>query len=305
MAETAKQTGALLERTVFAFLGDECPRFAAALSYYTVFSLPPLLVLVLALVGAVVDPQQVQDLMNSQVGGLIGPEGAAQIQEIIRSAKRPGQGVTFAALLGIAALLFGATAAFAQLQDALNAAWGVKPDPERGDVKNFLLKRVFSFGMIVGVGFLLLVSLVVSAALTAMGDMLGRIAPAGISGVLLQTLNQLVSFLIIALLFAAVFKVVPDAVIAWRDVAVGAAATALLFVIGKFLIGLYLGNSSPGSAYGAAGSLALILLWIYYSSMILLLGAEFTQVWANAHGARIRPAKGAVRVRSEDERAVA
>ncbi|CAN5273393.1 YihY/virulence factor BrkB family protein [soil metagenome] len=301
MAATAKQSGTILKQTVFDFMGDECPRMAAALSYYTVFSLPPLLVLVLTLVGVFVDPQQVQELMNSQVGGLIGPQGAAQIQEIIRSAKRPGGGVTLAAVLGIAALLFGATAAFAQLQDALNAAWEVKPDPDRGDVKIFLLKRVFSFGMIVGVGFLLLVSLVISAALTAVGDMLGRIAPAGVSGVLLQTVNQAVSFLIIALLFAAVFKVVPDAVIAWRDVAVGAAFTALLFVIGKFLIGLYLGNSEPGSAYGAAGSLALILLWIYYSSMILLLGAEFTQVWAEAHGVRIRPAKGAVRVRKEVE----
>jgi membrane protein len=172
----------------------------------------------------------------------------------------------------------------------------VAPDPDKGGIKQFLLKRVFSFGMILSVAFLLLVSLVLSAALTAFGGALGAMLPDGISATLLQVLNQVLSVVVIAVLFAALFKVLPDARIAWRDVWVGGAVTAVLFVVGKFLLGLYLGQSNPGQAFGAAGSLAVLLVWIYYSSMILLFGAEFTQLWAERRGQGIAPERGAMRV---------
>jgi membrane protein len=189
-----------------------------------------------------------------------------------------------------------------ELQAALNRAWGVEPDPDRGGVKNFVIKRLFSLGMVLSIAFLLLVSLVLSAALTAFGGALGGLLPGDASEVLLQLLDNAVSLVVITLLFAAMFKVLPDARIAWRDVWVGALVTTVLFLAGKFLIGLYLGQANPGEAYGAAGSLAILLVWIYYSSLILLLGAEFTPVWARERGAGVEPQEGAVRVVVERHR---
>lgn len=295
MASADSSIFALFRHTFSEFLDDECPRMAAALSYYTIFSLPPLLILILLLLGAVFDPQDVQGAIQGQIESLMGPGGVEGVETILEHAQRPDTGAPLAAVLGVAALLFGATGAFAELQAALNRAWEVRPDPEQGGLKNFLFKRVFSFGMILAIAFLLLVSLVVSAVLSAFGDALGRMVP-GISDILLHAVNLGISFGVIALLFAAMFKVLPDAVIAWKDVWVGAIFTALLFLVGKFLIGLYLGQSDPGQAYGAAGSLALLLVWIYYSAMILLLGAEFTQAWAEKRGAGIEPEEGALRL---------
>jgi membrane protein len=226
----------------------------------------------------------------------MGPTATEQIRNILEQAQAPGSGSGVTAVLSVLALLLGATGAFGQLQAALNRSWEVAPDPDKGGIKQFLLKRVFSFGMILSVAFLLLVSLVLSAALTAFGGALGSMLPDGVSATLLQVVNQLVSLVVIAVLFAALFKVLPDARVAWRDVWVGGAVTALLFVLGKFLIGLYLGRSNPGQAFGAAGSLAVLLVWIYYSSMILLLGAEFTQLWAERKGQGIAPERGAMRV---------
>jgi membrane protein len=308
MASAPRKALNLLKNTVGDFLEDQCPRMAASLSYYTVFSLPPLLVLLLLIAGAFLDPRQVQEALTAQMGSLIGRDGVRQVTDIIANAKQPGGGSVLATIFGMAALIFGATGAFLELQSALNRAWEVKPDPKKGGIRNFLVKRVFSFGMIVVIAFLLLVSLAVSAALAAFGDMLGRMAPGNVSAVLLQALNLVVSFAAITLLFAAMFKVLPDAVVAWRDVLVGGAATTFLFVLGKFLIGFYIGNSNPTSAYGATGSLAVLFLWVYYSAMILLLGAEFTQAWAISQGRGIEPEEGAVRfveeqhaVRSEAE----
>ena len=269
---------------------------AAALSFYTVFSLPPLLVLLVLLMGMLVEPGTVETMLQGQIGGLLGPEGAAQVQTMIRNVERPGAGGPVAPILGSLAFLFGATASFAQLQAALNATWKVEPDPTRGDVKNFLLKRVLSFAMILAIGFLLLVSLILSALLAAFTDLLTRLAPAGMSGPLLQGVNTGVAFAVVALLFASMFKALPDAEVNWRDALAGAALTALLFSGGKFAIGLYLGRSDPGSVFGAAGSLAIVFLWIYYTSMILLFGAEFTWVWAETRGRPIEPRPGAVRV---------
>jgi membrane protein len=281
------------------FIDDDCPTQAAALSYYTTFSLPPLLVMILLILRAVVDPRDIQGQIETQMGSLMGPTATEQIRTILRQVHEPGSGGLLPTVLSIGALILGATGAFGQLQAALNRAWGVAPDPQKGGLKAFLMKRVFSFGMILSVAFLLLVSLVLSAALTAFGGALGGMLPTGVSATLLQVINQVISFVVIAALFAAMFKVLPDARAAWRDVWVGAAVTALLFVVGKFLIGLYLGRSNPGQAFGAAASLAVMLLWIYYSSMILLYGAEFTQAWAERRGRGIVPEKGAVRVVQE------
>jgi membrane protein len=292
----------LLKHTFKEFSADDCPTMAAALSYYTVFSLPPLLVLLLSLLGAVVDPQDIQGNIEAQMRDAMGPAGAAQVQTILTNAARPGAGGLLPGVLSVAALLLGATGVFGQLQAALNKAWGVAPDPAKGGIRTMLLKRVFGIGMVLGLAFILLVSLVVSAMLSAFGEQLGRFLPEGLSAPVLEAINFLGSLAVIALLFAAIFKVLPDARIAWGDVRVGAVVTALLFVAGKFALGLYLGRSNPGEVFGAAGALALMLVWIYYSSMIVLLGAEFTQVWADRRGRGITPEQGAVRVVRETRR---
>lgn len=284
----------ILKRAFRDFSDDECPVRAAALAYYTVFALPPLLVLLLMLAGLLWDPQDVQRAMETQFASLLGREGAATIHGMIQSADRPGSGGLFATVLSLGMLLFGATGAFLQLQSALNRAWEVKPDPDQGGVKLFLTKRLLSVGMILGVAFLMLVSLALSALISALGDTLTFI-PAPV----LYVVNFAVSFGVMTLLFAAIFRILPDATIEWRDVWVGALVTSLLFVGGKFVLGLYLGRSSPGDAFGAASALAVILVWVYYAGMIVLFGAEFTQSWAKHRGAEIRPEEGAIRIERE------
>lgn len=287
--------------TLFKFFGDGCPTMAASLSFYTFFSLPALLSLLLLFVGGFADPQEVERAITEQAGGLIGRAGGDQVRVILTHARQTYVDRSAAALVSVAAVLFGATTAFAQLQDALNKVWSVKPDPRRNEIQNFLAKRVFSFGVVMAVAFLLLVSLALSAALAAVGALVtgGLGAPA----VLLQWANELFSFVVITGLFAVMFKLLPDARIAWSDVWAGALATALLFVLGKNVIGFYLGRTDPGNAYGAAGSLAVVLIWVYYSSMILLFGAEFTRGWAERYGSGVKPEKGAVEV-VEEEHAV-
>lgn len=297
MASKGTTLLSLLKQTFGEFIEDDCPSMAAALAYYTVFSLPALLVLVTLLLGTFVDTATIQREITTQIETLIGPDAAEEVQVMVEEASlSTEESGTMGLLMGLGLLIFGATGAFAQLQHALNRAWQVAPDPEAGGLKNFIMKRVLSLGMVVSISFLLLVSLVLSTLISALGGQLAPLLPDALSGVFLRILNVLVSLLLFGFLFGAVFKVLPDAEIGWRDVLVGAGVTAALFVLGKFLIGLYLGQSDPGSAFGAAGSLALILVWIYYSSMILLLGAEFTQVWARRFGDRIQPSPGAVRV---------
>lgn len=292
----------IIKESVKDFLDDDCMDSAAALSYYTIFSLPAILVLILMLVGTVMNPSDVRGGFEGQLQTLMGPSAGEQVRTIILQAEHKPHNGVLPTLLGIAGLLFGATGAFGQLQKTLNRTWDVEPDPNQGGIKNFLTKRLFSFGMILVVAFFLLVSLVISAALTGLGGRLGNFLPAGLSGPFLEVVNTLVSLGVITLLFAAMFKVMPDAKISWRSVWVGAAVTAVLFVVGKFLIGFYLGKSNPGQAYGAAGSLAVLLLWIYYSSLILLFGAEFTETWAKRRGEGLEPEPGAVRVRREKQR---
>lgn len=287
----------MLKQTFSEFSEDNCMSMAAALAYYTVFSLPPLLLLIITLAGFFFSPEQVQQTIQEQAGSLIGSEGAQQVQTMVANASASvEEGGTFALVLSIGGLLFGATGAFAQLQQALNRAWEIGPDPDESGIMSFLLKRLLSLGMILVIAFFLLVSLVLNAAISALSDQITDFLPGGIGEPVLFAVNAGLSLLIISLLFATIYKVLPDAKITWRDVGIGAFATALLFVAGQFLIGLYLGQSNPGEAFGAAGSLALILVWIYYSAVILFLGAEFTQVYARRKGTRIKPEKGAVRV---------
>ncbi|MFL5617815.1 MAG: YihY/virulence factor BrkB family protein [Gemmatimonadaceae bacterium] len=292
----------LLWATVFAFFSDGCSIMAAALSFNTFFSLPALLTLLLSLVGRFADPGQVQNAIIGQVGHLIGPASAAQVAAIISNANRSEQATSVATVVSLVALILGATGTFAWLQGALNKAWGVKPDPKRNQIRVFLVKRVFSFGILITVAFLLLVSLALSAVIAAISHALTT--QFGIPPVVLQWVTAVGSLLVIALLFAVMFRYLPDARIGWRDVRAGAIGTALLFVLGRTLIGLYLGRSDPGSVYGAAGSLALVLIWVYYTSMIVLFGAEFAKLWAQRYGKGIVPIEGAVAY-VEEERSVA
>lgn len=286
----------ILKATIEEFFKDDCPRMAAALSYYTVFSLPALLILVIMIAGQFADPEALRAQILQQLQVLIGQGAAEQTLAILENVNRPGSGGTIAVVVGVGALLFAATGAFAQLQATLNRVWEVEPDPDRGDIRNFLIKRVLSFGMILGVALLLLVSLLAQTVLTAFGRELAALLPDAASGIALRMLSLGVSLAAATLLFGIVFFVVPDARIHWRDAWKGALATGLLFLMGNTVLGIYLSGTGRASAYGAAGSLALILIWIYYSSMIFFLGAELTQVIARRRGEGIRPSRGAVRV---------
>ena len=281
---------ALLKETFTQWGDDRVPRLGAALAYYTVFSIVPLLVIIIAMVGLVFGQEAAQSYILEQIKGLVGEQSAEAIKEMIERANKPSQGM-LATVIAIATLLLGASGLFGQLQDALNTIWGVEAKQGRG-IWGIIKDRFLSFMAVLGTGFLLLVSLVLSAVLSAMGKLFEAWLPG--PEIILQILNFAVSFAVITGLFAMMFKILPDANIAWRDVGVGAAMTALLFTIGKFLIGLYLGKSDVGSAYGAAGSLVILLVWVYYSTQILLFGAEFTQVYATRYGSRITPTENAV-----------
>jgi membrane protein len=270
----------LLKRTYREWGEDRCLRLGAALAYYTVFSLAPLLVLVIAGIGFVFGEQAAEGQILAQLEGMLGSEGAAGVQEMIRNANQPAQGLV-ATAVGLVTMAVGASTVFGELQDAMNQVWDVRPDPAQGWLA-YLKARVTSFSMILVVGFLLLVSLVLSAAVSALDAWLAGVFPG--ADVLARVVNLLVSFGVVTFLFALIFKYLPDTTIAWRDVWVGAAGTALLFAVGKELIGLYLGRTSATSVYGAAGSLVVVLLWVYYSSQILFFGAEFTQVWCRTRG---------------------
>jgi membrane protein len=280
----------MLKQTFTDWSNDKVPRLGAALAYYTVFAIVPLLVIIIAIIGLVFGQEAAQSYIIQQIAGLVGEQSANAIKDMIQRADQPSTGIV-STVVAVVTLLFGASGLFGQLQDALNTIWGVEQKPGRG-IWGMVQDRFLSFMAVLGTGFLLLVSLVLSAALSAFGKWFGSWLPA--PELVLQALNFIISFGVITLLFAMMFKLLPDARVTWSDVWVGAAITALLFTLGKFLIGLYLGKSDVGSAYGAAGSLVIVLLWVYYSSQILLFGAEFTQVYANTSGASIVPTEQAV-----------
>lgn len=287
---TFKAVWRLLKDTFAEWQKDKVPILAAALAYYTVFSIAPLLIIAIAIAGFAIGQDAAQQKIVTEVQALIGAEGAEAIGSLIRDGYKPGSGIV-PTIVAIATLLFGATTAFAQLKEALHTIWNVKMRPGRA-VKGFVKTRILSFLMVLGIGFLLLLSLVISSILTGISDWLQQwmTTPTFVW----LTADLLISFIVIMLLFASIYKLLPDVKIAWSDVWIGAAITSGLFTIGKFLISLYFGHSSVGSAYGAAGSFVIILLWVFYSAQILLIGAEFTKVWANRYGSRIRPSKHSV-----------
>jgi membrane protein len=266
---------ALIKRSAIEWSADDCLQLGAALAYYTVFSLAPVLVIVIAVAGAMFGQEAAQGEIVGQIRSLVGEEGASAIQSLIQSASRPGAG-SRATLIGLLVLLFGSTSAFSQLQSALNRIWDV-PTQKHSGIWDTVRARFLSFAAVLGTGFLLSVSLVLSAAAAALGRFGGGYLP---FGGLLGLADVLGSMIVQTMLFAMIFKVLPDAVIEWRDVWVGATVTAGLFVIGKFAIGVYLGSSDLGAAYGAAGWVILVLAWVYYSAQIVLFGAEFTFAYA-------------------------
>jgi membrane protein len=284
----------LLKQTFQEWLDDKAPQLGAALAYYTVFSLAPLILLLLAIVGAIFrhDPAGASNKITQQMSYFLDPSALQVVQSIAQNASQPGKS-TIATIIGIALALFGASGVFGQLQDALNTIWGVKAKPGRG-IWGFLRNRFLSFAMVAGICFLLLVSLAMEALLKGFSHYVQSILPGGT--VVALTVYLIFDFGVVVLLFAMIFKFLPDVKIQWRDVWIGAVMTAILFGVGKWLLGLYLGSGAAGSAYGAASSLITLLLWVYYSSQILLFGAEFTQVYAARAGREFKPDEYAVRV---------
>jgi membrane protein len=290
-----KNVWILIKKTIKDWLEDGAPRLAAALSYYAIFSLVPLLVIAIGIAGLFFQQGEVKAQVADQIAGVVGADAAETVMGWL-DATATREGGIIATILGFLALLFGATGFFGQLQTSLNIVWEVHPAPNRG-VKGMLKDRFTSFLLILFIGLLLLVLMVLNTVLSTMGDFIENLLPGG--QIIWMVVNYAINLALVVVLFAAIFKVLPDVQIRWRDVWVGALATAVLFVIGQILIGLYLSNAAVGSAYGAAGSAVIFLLWIYYSTQILFLGAEFTQVYARRHGTEILPTENAISLREE------
>jgi membrane protein len=280
----------LLKRTFSEWSEDKVPQLGAALAFYSALSLAPLLVIALAIAGLFLGEEAARGQIVNELQSLVGPAGGKAIESMIQNASKPETGI-IASVLSIATLLFGASGVFGQLQDSLNTIWEVKPKEGRG-FWGMIRDRFLSFTMVMGVAFLLLVSLLISAGLASLGMVAERL-PEAVQWIA-QLVNFVVSFIVITVLFAMMFKLLPDVKMAWRDVWLGAIVTAVLFMLGKFAIGLYLGHSTMASSYGVAGSFVVLLVWTYYSAQILFFGAELTQVYANQYGAHIVPAENAV-----------
>lgn len=282
-----RKVGRLLQKTFQQWQEDKAARIAAALAYYTVFSISPLLIIAIAIAGAFFGQQAAQDEITAQLTQLVGEDIVKPILVTLKNISQPEiRGV--ASWISIGVLLLGASGIFAQLQDALNTVWNVKPQPGQG-ILPFLRRRMFSFLMVLAIGFLLILSLIISAVISTLSKYRVDFLPG--SAVLWENIDFILSLSLITFLFCLMFKYVPDAKIAWKDVIVGSVITALLFLFGKFLLGWYLSKGSLGSAYGAAGSLIVFLAWVYYSAQIVLLGAEFTQVYTRIYGSKIQPKK--------------
>lgn len=276
----------LLWAAIKGWSKDDVPRLGASLAYYTLFALSPILVIAIAIAGSVFGAEAVRGQIVGEIDGLIGKQGAEAIQTLLQGVHRDQAG-TVAVIVGAITLIIASSGAFLELQHALNTIFRVKTDPKKSGIERLILSRLRSFGLVVSIGFLLLVSLLVSAALSALTM---RIQLSEFGGpVLLQAINLLVSLAVMTLLFGLIYRVLPDVRLAWRDVWTGAFVTSLLFSIGKLLIGLYLGQSSVASSYGAAGSVVVLLVWVYYSAQVILLGAEFTRVYAEHRQGRAPP----------------
>jgi membrane protein len=282
-----RKIGRLLQETFKQWQQDKASRLAAALAYYTVFSISPLLVIAIAIAGVFFGQSEAKQQVIQQLDTLIGPEAMQPILNALDNISQP-QIRGIASLISIAVLFIGASGIFAELQDALNIVWKVQPNSQQG-IGQFIRKRISSFMMVVAIGFLLILSLILSAVVSTISKYRTDFLPG--SEVLWENLDFIVSLGLMTFLFGLMFKYVPDAKITWKDVLVGSVITALLFLFGKFLLGLYLSKGSLGSPYGAAGSLIVFLAWVYYSAQIILLGAEFTQVYAQMYGSKIRAGK--------------
>lgn len=288
---TPKGIWEVIKNTFSGFSDNSVLKLSASLAYYTVFSLGPLLIVILYLCGLFLGREAIEGSIYNQMKGFIGAEGAAQIQEIIKNASISGKG-NLAAVIGIITLLFGATTVFAEIQDSINSIWNLKPKPKKSWF--ILIKaRVLSFGIIAALGFLLLVSLGVTALIEALSKSLKEYFP-DVTVAVFYILNLVITFSVVTILFAVIFKVLPDATVKWRDIIAGAVVTAILFMIGKFGISYYISKADIGSTFGAAGSLVILLVWIYYSSVILYFGAEFTKAYAVKFGSAIHPNRYAV-----------
>ncbi len=293
-----KETATLLKDTFIKFIDDRGIKLSAALAYYTIFSLPPLLILIIAVTGFFYGQDAIEGRIYFQIQVMVGKEAALQVQEAIKNTTIDNNS-NWATIVSIIALLFGATGVFSEIQDSINVIWGLKAKPKKGFIK-LVINRLISFSMIITIGFLLLVSLILNALIDLFNERLQLLFP-DLAVITFYVFNQLFMLSIITSLFITVFKVLPDAKINWRDVFVGSIFTSILFMAGKWIIGLYLGGSDVATAYGAAGSVIVILLWVYYSSIILFLGAEFTQIYALRHGKTIQPSDYAVFVVQKTE----
>jgi membrane protein len=282
-SRTLDELWPLVKESVGAWIADYASSMGAALAYYTLFSIAPLLIIAIGLAGLFFGHEAAQGEIYDQLRGLIGPEGASAVEGLVKSASEPAKS-TLATVVGVITLAIGATTVFAELQSDLDRIWDVPAAKSPSGIWNLIRSRVLSFGMVLGIGFLLFVSLLLSAALAALGKLWGSVF--GEFEVLLQLVNFVVSLIVITGLFALMYKILPRVAIAWSDVWIGAAVTALLFSVGKFLIGLYIGKSAVVSGFGAAGSLVVLLIWVYYSAQIFLLGAEFTWAFAHRFGSR-------------------
>lgn len=292
--DNGKRVGvfALLRRTLTEFNEDKAMRLSAALAYYSVFSLAPLLVIAISVASLVFGEEAARGAVEREITSAIGPEAASALEEMIENAHR-SDASWWMTLVGLGMLLLSASGVFGQLKDAMNTIWEIELKPGRG-LLGMLKDRFLSFTMVLGTGFLLLISLLLSTWMSAVNEYIGARLP--LPGVVWQGMSAVLSLALVTLLFALIFKILPDAEVEYRDVWVGAVMTAGLFTLGKFLLALYLGSQDAASTYGAAGAFVLILLWVYYSSCLLLLGAEFTQVYAKTRGSGIQPSEDAVRL---------
>lgn len=296
----AKVTAGLFRDTAVRWWARDPFRNSTVISYYTIFSLPGLLVIIVNLAGYFFGREAVTQKLTSEIQGVIGPEAARDVAGILARAWA-AEDFTMASVFGIATLIFGATGVFYQLQQTLDIVWEVKPQPKRKFLK-LVMDRLFSFGLILTVGFLLLVSLILSAALSYLSNWVATHFSDALN-IVFRILDLGISLAVVTFLFAAIFKFLPDAEVRWQDVWVGAFVTAVLFVLAKFALGFYFGHSDPASTYGAAGSIVLIMLWVTYGGLILLFGAEFTRIYADRYGVEIRPSEFAVSTRySQDPR---
>jgi membrane protein len=291
--QTLKDWFTIIKAAFKGFGDDMALKYSASLAYYTVFSLAPLLLLLISLAGIFLGRDAIQGRVFGEINGLVGNEAAKQIQDMIKNLEMSGKS-TLSVIIGVITLIIGATSVFGEIQESINIIWKVKAKPKTGWVK-LIKNRLLSGSIIVTLGFLLLVSFVVNGLLLALSEKLKTFLP-DVTVLLFEAINLAISFMVIAVLFGVIFKVLPDAKIRWRDVKSGAIFTSILFMIGRLVIGLYISSSGTSSTYGAAGSLIVILLWVYYTAAILYFGAEFTRAYADFHGVEIQPAEFAVHV---------